>query len=80
MMANARNASLETLYDDQFALLTQLIKPNYLEKYESSMIKLKKKGNSTAAWSCSMLLVDCKERKGTPTRKDSALNLFPNDV
>ena len=43
MMANARNASLETLYDDQFALLTQLIKPNYLEKYESSMIKLKKK-------------------------------------
>ena len=42
-MANARNASLETLYDDQFALLTQLIKPNYLEKYESSMIKLKKK-------------------------------------
>ena len=43
MMANARNASLETLYDDQFALLTQLIKPNYLEKYESSMIKFKKK-------------------------------------
>ena len=42
-MANARNASLETLYDDQFALLTQLIKPNYLEKYESSMIKFKKK-------------------------------------
>ena len=42
-MTNARNASLETLYDDQFALLTQLIKPNYLEKYESSMIKFKKK-------------------------------------
>ena len=42
-MANVRNASLETLYDDQFALLTQLIKPNYLEKYESSMIKFKKK-------------------------------------
>ena len=80
-MTNARNASLETLYDDQFALLTQLIKPNYLEKYESSMIKFKKKKrNSTAASSCSMLLVDCKERKGTPTRKDSALNLFPNDV
>ena len=42
-MANVRNASLETLYDDQFALLTQLIKSNYLEKYESSMIKFKKK-------------------------------------
>ena len=43
MTLYARNASLETLYDDQFALLTQLIKPNYLEKYESSMIKFKKK-------------------------------------
>ena len=31
-MANDRNTALETLYDGQFTLTTQLIKPSYIAK------------------------------------------------